>query len=108
MPPRDPLEALAERLLRRQPDAGDLAALRAKAEATDHRALEMLAWCELMGVGTAPDPVHAYLLYGEAAKAGAADARASQAMIFKTRLSQEERQQILEVENGRLAEKTAR
>ncbi len=101
--PGDPLEGIAARLQARSPAAGDLKALRIRAKAGDSRALEMLAWCELMGVGTAPDPVHAYFLYGEAAKAGAGDGTANQAIVFKRDLTQDQRQQVLAVENGRMA-----
>lgn len=101
--PVDPLTAMGERLRAGRPAAGDLAELRAKAKAGNARALEMLAWCEMSGVGTPRDPVHAYLLYGEAAKAGAAAASATQRFIFRTRLTPDQRQQVLQVENGRLA-----
>lgn len=101
--PVDPLTALGARLQAGKPASGDLAALRARAKAGEPRALEMLAWCEMAGIGTPRDPVHAYLLYGEAAKAGAADARATQRFIFRSRLTQDQRQQVLQIENGRLA-----
>lgn len=101
--PVDPLTAIGARLRAGKPASGDLADLRARAKAGEPRALEMLAWCEMAGIGTPRDPVHAYLLYGEAAKAGAADARATQRFIFRSRLTQDQRQQVLEIENGRLA-----
>jgi hypothetical protein len=99
--PVDPLAALAARLQAGKPAPGDIADLRARAKAGEPRALEMLAWCEMAGIGTLRDPVHAYLLYGEAAKAGATDARATQRFIFRSRLTQDQRQQVLEIENGR-------
>jgi TPR repeat protein len=101
--PADPLEAVAARLQARNPAPGDLAFVLARAKASDSRALEMLAWCALNGVGIPANPLHAYLLYGDAAKAGAADARANQAIVFKRNLTQEQRQQAVEYENGRTA-----
>jgi TPR repeat protein len=102
-PVADPLEAVAARLQARNPAPGDLAFVLARAKASDSRALEMLAWCALKGVGIPANPLHAYLLYADAAKAGAADARANQAIVFKRDLTQEQRQQVLEYENGRTA-----
>jgi TPR repeat protein len=99
-PPVDAIAAMTPRILAGKPDPGDIPELRAHARTGDAHALEMLAWCLMGGVGVTADPVQAYLLYGEAAKAGAAEARNTQSYIFKRRLTSEQRQQVLELENG--------
>lgn len=99
----DPLRAIAARLQARKPSTADLAVLQASAKAGNPRALELLAWAELVGVGVARDPVQAYFLYGRAAAAGAPTGRRDQAAIYEGTLTQEERQQILLIETGNLA-----
>jgi TPR repeat protein len=99
----DPLRAIAARLQARKPSAADLAVLQTRATAGNARALELLAWAELVGVGVARDPVQAYFLYGKAAAAGAPTGRRDQAAIYEGTLTQEERQQILLIETGNLA-----
>jgi TPR repeat protein len=83
--------------------AADLAVLQARATAGNARALELLAWAELVGVGVARDPVQAYFLYGRAAAAGAPTGRSDQTAIYNGLLTPEERQQILVIETGKLA-----
>src|SRR5258707_13908809 len=99
----DPLRGIAARLEARKPSAADLAVLQARAKAGNARALELLAWAELMGVGVARDPVQAYFLYGKAAAAGAPTGRRDQAAVYEGTLTPEERQQILLIETGNLA-----
>ncbi len=99
----DSLRAIAARLEARKPSAADLAVLQARAKAGNARALELLAWAELMGVGVARDPVQAYFLYGKAAAAGAPTGRRDQAAVYEGTLTPEERQQILLIETGNLA-----
>jgi TPR repeat protein len=99
----DPLRAIAARLQARKLSAADLAVLQARATAGNARALELLAWAELVGVGVARDPVQAYFLYGRAAAAGAPTGRSDQAAIYNGLLTPEERQQILVIETGKLA-----
>jgi TPR repeat protein len=99
----DPFRAIAARLEARKPSAADLAVLQARAKAGNARALELLAWAELMGVGVARDPVQAYFLYGKAAAAGAPTGRRDQAAVYEGTLTPEERQQILLIETGNLA-----
>lgn len=99
----DPLRAIAARLQARKPSAADLAVLQARATAGNARALELLAWAELVGVGVARDPVQAYFLYGKAAAAGAPTGRRDQAAVYEGTLTPEERQQILLIETGDLA-----
>jgi TPR repeat protein len=101
--PPDPLVAIAARLQARKPSAADIAALQARARAGNARALELLAWAELVGVGVARDPVQAYFLYGKAAGAGAPTGHRDQAAIYQGILTPEERQQILLIETGNLA-----
>lgn len=98
--PADPLREIARRLETGRPAAGDPAALRRLAEAGDKRALELLAWCNLRGLGVARDPLQAYLLYGVAADIGVADARRNQAIIYETDLTPEQRHRVLLMENG--------
>lgn len=99
----DPLRAIAARLQARQPTPADLTALQAEAAGGNARALELLAWAELVGAGVSRDPVQAYFLYGIAAAAGAPTGRRDQAAIYENDLTAEERQEILVIENGNLA-----
>jgi TPR repeat protein len=70
------------------------------AAASDQRAVEVLAWCKLNGVGMPADAVAAYWLYRQAAKLGVANARRNQTAVFETRLTPEERHQVLVQENA--------
>jgi hypothetical protein len=100
--PVDPMDLIAARIQAGKPAADDLATLRARATASDRRAIEMLAWCAFTGIGGARDPVQAYVLYGQAADAGSPTARKNQAAIFKGSLTAEQRQRVLDIENSRL------
>jgi hypothetical protein len=81
--------------------AKDIEVLRRLAKANDPRAVEVLAWCELNGLGTPRDPVAAYKLYRQAAELGVAHARENQNSVFARQLSPEQRQAILLEENKR-------
>ena len=70
------------------------------AAANEPRAVEVLAWCKLNGVGTGADPVAAYWLYRQAAKLGVANARRNQIAVYESRLTPDERQQVLVQENA--------
>jgi hypothetical protein len=94
----DPVMAIAARIKAERPDVGDLAALRHAARAGDPRAIEMLAWCALRGIGTERNPVDAYFFYGEAAAHAVPHARANQAAVYTRSLTPEQRQHVLEVE----------
>lgn len=96
----DPLREIARRLESGHPAPDDAAALHRLAEAGDKRALELLAWCNLKGLGVARDPLQAYLLYGIAAGLGVAEARRNQAIIYENDLTSEQRHQALMIENG--------
>jgi hypothetical protein len=96
----DPLQEIAMHLQARAPAPGDLSTLRSRAEARDGRALELLAWCEFIGLGVQRDPVFAYLLYGAAAAVGVPNAAKNQAAIYETALAPAQRQQILDIENS--------
>jgi len=96
--PIDPIAAIATRIKASQPESGDLAILRRAAAEGDRRALELVAWCMLRGIGTGRDPVQAYYLYGEAADRAVPRARDNQALIFERSLTQDQRQQVLELE----------
>jgi TPR repeat protein len=99
----DALGAIAGHLRAGKPTPGDMAALQARARQGHVRALELLGWAELFGIGVARDPVQAYFHYGMAAAAGLPTGRRDQAAIFTNDLTNEERQQILLIENGNLA-----
>ncbi len=73
----------------------DMQLLEDHAARKEPRAVEALAWCKLNGVGWPADPIAAYLLYGEAAELGVANAQANQIAIFESRLSQQQRQDLL-------------
>jgi hypothetical protein len=81
--------------------AKDIEVLRRLAKTNDPRAVEVLAWCELNGLGTPRDPVAAYKLYRQAAELGVAHARDNQNSVFERQLSPEQRQAILLEENKR-------
>jgi len=93
---------VAARIQGRTATTGDIALLQARAKTGDLRALELLAWCEYTGTGLRRDPVMAYLHYGAAAIIGLPTARANQAAIYKSALTAEEKQEVLEFENSRL------
>jgi TPR repeat protein len=78
----------------------DIKVLEKGAAAGDGRAVEVLAWCKLNGVGTPRAPMDAYWLYRHAADLGVAHARSNQIAIYKTRLTPEQRQQVLMRENA--------
>jgi hypothetical protein len=69
--------------------------LEAHAQGKEPRSLEALAWCKLNGIGWRADPIAAYLLYGAAAALGVPKARANQIAIFETRMTQQQRQDLL-------------
>ncbi|HVA12447.1 MAG TPA: hypothetical protein VNF99_04290 [Stellaceae bacterium] len=73
----------------------DLHLLESHAARKEPRAVEALAWCKLNGLGSPPDPMAAYFLYGEAAQLGVPNAQANQVAIFETRLTQQQRQDVL-------------
>lgn len=99
----DAMSTIAGHLRAGKPTPGDIAALQARARQGHVRALELLGWAELFGIGVARDPVQAYFHYGMAAAAGLPTGRRDQAAIFTNDLTNEERQQILLIENGNLA-----
>lgn len=74
---------------------GDMQLLEAHAEQKEARAVEALAWCKLNGVGWPADPIEAFILYGEAAQLGVPNAKANQIAIFESRLTQQQRQDVL-------------
>lgn len=100
--PVDPYRQIVRRIQARKPEGGDLSVVQARAKTGDASALDLLAWCTLEGVGVTPNPIRAYILYGEAAAAGAPQARANQEVIYGRILTQEQRQQLLDIQNGRI------
>lgn len=93
----DPVLAIAARIERKEPADGDVATLRRAAEAGDTRALELLAWCLLRGIGAPRDAMAAYDLYGRAAAAGVPRAAENQRLVFERSLTSDERERLLEV-----------
>jgi hypothetical protein len=96
--PPDPVLIIAARIRHGHPDAGDVAVLRRAAEANDPRAVEVLAWCLLRGIGAERDAYQAYLLYGKAAELSVPLAQENQRLVFERSLSSNERERILELE----------
>jgi hypothetical protein len=94
--PIDPIIAAARRIERKAPAAGDLDMLRRSADSGDSRAVELLAWCALHGIGERADAVAAYYLYGRAAALGVAHARENQRLVYERSLTNDERQQVLD------------
>jgi len=95
--PVDPIVAVARRIERNAPAPGDLDMLRRSADSGEPRALELLAWCTLRGLGVRSDAVAAYLLYGRAAAAGVPHARQNQALVYERTLTSAERQRVLDM-----------
>jgi TPR repeat protein len=75
--------------------AAEMQFLEARAEQKEPRAVETLAWCKLNGVGWPADPIAAFFLYGEAAQLGVPAAKDNQVTIFESRLTQQQRQDVL-------------
>jgi hypothetical protein len=105
LPPPKPNEASFPQVLAHVRDkaatSGDIEVLTRLAEANDPRAVEVLAWCRLNGIGGARDPVAAYWLYRQAAGLEVAHARENQIAIFERQLTPEQRQEVLTGENKR-------
>jgi hypothetical protein len=74
---------------------GDMQLLEAHAGQKEPRAVEALAWCKLNGIGWPADAMEAFFLYGEAAQLGVPKAKENQVAIFETRLTQQQRQEVL-------------
>jgi hypothetical protein len=98
-PAADPIRDIAARLEAKKPAPDDVSMLRRAAGGGDRRALELLAWSALMGLGTERDPVQAYLLYSAAASVGITNARQNRASIYENELTPEQRHQALLIEN---------
>jgi TPR repeat protein len=79
----------------------EAAILEKRAAANDPRAVEVLAWCKLNGIGMKADALGAFWLYGRAADLGVANARQNQIAIYESRLTPEQRQQVLLREQSR-------
>ncbi|HMK67645.1 MAG TPA: hypothetical protein VK433_03775 [Stellaceae bacterium] len=101
-PPKPSEPEFAEivaRVRAKTPGPKDIEALQHLAASNDPRAVEVLAWCELNGLGTARDPLAAYRLYRQAAGLGVPHARDNQNAVFERQLTPEERQAVLLEEN---------
>ena len=90
-----------EHVKKRAPTEADMRFLAARVDAKDPRAVEIMAWCKLNGIGTMPDALAAYWLYREAAGLGVANAKKNETAIFERRLSSAERQEVLTKESAR-------
>lgn len=77
----------------------DIDQLTRLSEANDPRAVEVLAWCKLNGIGTARDALAAYRLYGKAAGLDVPHARENQIAVFERQLTAEQRQEVLMSQN---------
>lgn len=93
-------EAIA-RVKKGKPTPDDISLIEHHAAAKEAAAVEVLAWCKLGGIGMPADAIAAYRLYREAADLGVANARHNQIAIYETRLSSDQRQQVLLEENER-------
>lgn len=79
----------------------DMTILEAHAAVKEPHAVEVLAWCRLNGIGAPSDAVAAFRLYGTAAELGVPNARSNQLAIYQTRLSPEQRHQMLLEESAK-------
>ena len=102
-PVEDPLTMIAKRVQAGTASGGDIAWLKQAAHAQNARAVELLAWCELHGVATPPDPIQAYVLYGIAANNGLPHARDNQAVVYEQALTSDQRQQLLNLTSNGMA-----
>lgn len=100
---RGPVEMIAAAIRRGRVSAEDRTTLQRLSKAGNAHATELLAWCDYKGIGVAPDPVAAYVLYGIAALGGIATARQNQAVIYEYALTSEQRQKVLDIQNEVLA-----
>ncbi len=100
--PVDPLQAVILHLEGRKPRPGDIALLQRRAHDGDKRAIELLAWANLKGIGVPPDPMAAYLLYGAGASLGVPHAKRNQAIVYETMMTPEQRQEVLTIEDETL------
>ena len=98
-PAIDPLTVVATRIQARRLASNDLVWLAQAAREGNARAIELLAWCKLNGIGMARDPVEAFLLYGAADSAALPNARENQRLIFERDLDSPQRQQVLDLAN---------
>ncbi|HUK59388.1 MAG TPA: hypothetical protein VLV50_09175 [Stellaceae bacterium] len=90
-----------ERVKKRKPTDADMHLLAARADAKDPRAVEVMAWCKLNGIGTKPNALDAFWLYHEAAGLGVATAKRNEIAIFEHRLTSAERQEVLTKESAK-------
>jgi TPR repeat protein len=93
------LEQAIARVRAKTAGPAEVALLEKQAAANEPRAVEVLAWCKLNGIGTASDALAAYWLYRQAAALGVPNARRNQVAIFEHRLTSEERQQAAARDN---------
>jgi TPR repeat protein len=101
-PPAGPsMEQIIAKVRDKTAGAHEIAILEARAADNDPRAVEVLAWCKLNGIGTPADALGAFWLYRQAAALGVANARQNQIAIYESRLTPEQREQVLMRENTR-------
>jgi len=101
-PPAGPtMEQVIAKVRNRTAGPAEIGFLKTRADADDPRAVEVLAWCTLNGIATPADALGAFWLYGKAASLGVANARRNQLAIYETRLTPDQRQQVLARENNR-------
>ena len=79
----------------------DVDLLEKRAAANDPRAVEVLAWCKLNGIGMPADPFAAFWLYHQAADLGVVNARQNQIAIYESKLTPDQRQEVLQREQKR-------
>ncbi|HUB95099.1 MAG TPA: hypothetical protein VL993_04230 [Stellaceae bacterium] len=89
------LPDVIDRVKKGTPQPADIRLLQQRAEAKDPRATEVLAWCNLNGIGVKSDPLQAFYLYRDAAALGVPNARKNEIAIYERRLSSAERQDVL-------------
>lgn len=89
-----------DRVKRRAATDGDIKVLEDRAAGKDPRAIEVLAWCKLNGIGMKEDALAAFWLYHDAAALGVANAGKNEIAIYENRLTSAERQQVLLKENA--------
>ena len=101
-PPAGPtLEGVIDKVRSNSLGPREVEFLEKRAAANDPRAVEVLAWCKLNGIGVPADALAAFWLYRQAASLGVANARQNQIAIYENRLTPDQRQQVLLREQSR-------
>ena len=94
-------DEVIEHVKKRAPTEADMRVLAARVAAKDGRAVEVMAWCKLNGIGTKANALDAYWLYRQAEQLGVPNAKGNETAIYERLLTSAERQEILTKDSAR-------